>query len=259
MTSPIEHQLHEEGRLLSITLARPKANILDAEMMTAIEEELASRANDKHLRGVILRGKGGNFSFGASVPEHRRENVRDMLATFHRFTRTVATFPVPIIALVEGRCLGGAFELALACHVVLATDNAVFACPEIKLGVIPPVLSVIGHLRLGGALAERMLVTGSEIDARTAHASGFVTDIAPAPDPFDFAFQWWSKHLAPLSAFSLREATYAARKGSGMLAQLGAPLEAAEQRYLDRLVPSNDGNEGIEAFLEKRAPQWEDA
>lgn len=259
MTSPIEHELLEDGRLLAITLSRPKANILDAEMMAAIEKELIDRAGDKHLRGVILRGKGGNFSFGASVPEHRKENVRDMLATFHRFTRTVASFPAPIIALVEGRCLGGAFELALACHVVLATDTAVFACPEIKLGVIPPVLSVIGHMRLGGALAERMLITGSEIGATEAHACGFVTELVPSLDPFAAARAWWTKHLAPLSAHSLREAVFAARRGSGMLAQLGAPLEAAEQRYIEKLVSSADGNEGIEAFLEKRAPVWEDA
>jgi cyclohexa-1,5-dienecarbonyl-CoA hydratase len=255
----IETLVLEEGRLLSLTLARPKANVLDAEMMTELEKELAAHENDKHLRAVLLRGKGGNFSFGASVPEHKKDNVRAMLSTFHRVTRAVAKFPVPIIALVEGRCLGGAFELALACHVVLAKDDAIFACPEVKLGVIPPVLSVLGHLRLGGALAERMLITGAEIDAQTARACGFVAEIVPEADPFDAAHKWYAQKLAPLSAFSLREATLAARRGSGMLAQLGAPLEAAELRYLERLVPSHDGNEGIEAFLAKRPPKWEDA
>lgn len=257
--SPVEAAWLEEGRLLGLTLARPKANILDSEMMLALEKELAAHAGDPHLRAVVLRGKGDHFSFGASVPEHRKDRARDMLATFHRVTRAVASFPVPVVALVRGRCLGGAFELVLACHVVLATEDAVFACPEIKLGVLPPVLSVLGALRLGGARAERMLVTGDELDAREARACGFVAELVPAADPMAAALEWYRQKLAPLSAYSLREAVLAARSGSGLVAQLAAPLDAAERRYVERLVPSHDGNEGIEAFLAKRAPKWEDA
>jgi enoyl-CoA hydratase/carnithine racemase len=158
-----------------------------------------------------------------------------------------------------------AFELVLACHFVFAARSAVFACPEIKLGVVPPVLAVLGHHRLGGPLAERMLLTGLELAADEADAHGLVTALLPNQcDGLDTAalsvvLEWYRNHLAPLSAFSLREATHAVRLGSGLVASLGAPLDIAERRYLEHLLPSHDGNEGIEAFLAKRPPAWVNA
>jgi enoyl-CoA hydratase/carnithine racemase len=161
---------------------------------------------------------------------------------------------------VEGKCLGGAFELVLACHVVLATRDAVFACPEVKLGVIPPVLAVIGHLRLGGPTAERLAMTGAELGAARAEGLGLVSELVPdGVDAETFALTWYEKNLAPISALAVREATHATREGSGLLAALGAPLAAAERRYVERVLPSVDANEGIEAFLAKRTPQWVDA
>lgn len=249
-----------DGAVLRILLDQPRANVLSMAMMAEIEEALSACRDDKKLKLVVLRGAGGNFSFGASVPEHKRETAPSMLAAFHELVRLVASHPVPVASLVEGRCLGGAFELVLASHLVFATSGAVFACPEIKLGVIPPVLSVLGPGRLGGPLTEQMLLTGMEIDARRAHASGFVADLIPDDqEPDAWLLAWFAKNLAPLSAFSLREATHAARHGSGILTNLGAPLEAAERRYIERLLPSHDGNEGIEAFIAKRPAKWIDA
>jgi len=249
----------EDGRVLVLTLDRPKANVLTVAMMTELRAALARARTDSSLKMVMLRGAGKSFSYGASVDEHRKDNAATMLGTFHALVREVAAFPVPVVAVVEGKCLGGAFELVLACHVVLAQPSAVFACPEVKLGVIPPVLGVIGHLRLGAATAERMLLTGCEIDGARAERLGFV-ELAPADaDMRAFAIDWYRANLASLSAFTLREATHATRTGSSMVAALGAGLDAAERRYLDRIVASRDGNEGIEAFLAKRRPQWVDA
>lgn len=256
----IETSRLAEGAILRIVLNQPRANILSMAMMAELEEAFSSCREDKKLKLVVLRGAGGNFSFGASVPEHKRDSAPAMLAAFHALVRLVASHPVPVASLVEGRCLGGAFELVLASHLVFATGGAVFACPEIKLGVIPPVLSVLGPGRLGAPLAERMLLTGMELDAKRALASGFVADLVPdGQDPEAWLLAWFGEHLAPLSAFSLREATHAARHGSGILASLEAPLDAVERRYIERLLPSHDGNEGIEAFLAKRPPRWVDA
>ncbi len=248
------------GAVLRVVLDQPKANVLSVAMMREIEQALADHAGDKKLKLVTLRGAGNNFSFGASVPEHKKETAREMLATFHRFIRAVASYPVPIAALVSGRCLGGAFELVLACHYVFATESAVFGCPEVKLGVVPPVLAVVGHHRLGAPLTERLVTTGADLGAREAETRGLVAAVVkPETDLDAWIDAWFDKNLAPLSAFSLREATYAARHGSGMLASLGEPLDAAERRYVERLLPSHDANEGIEAFLAKRTPQWVDA
>lgn len=256
----IRTSLAADGAVLHVVLDQPKANVLSMAMMTEIADALGAHRDRKGLRLVVLRGAGGNFSFGASVPEHQRATAAAMLKQFHELVRRVAGYVVPVASLVEGRCLGGAFELVLASHFVFATSNAVFACPEIKLGVIPPVLSVLGPSRLGAPLAEQMLLTGMEIDARRAHAAGLVAEIVPdGRDPEEWLLAWYGRTLAPLSAFSLREATWAAREGSGTLACLGAALEAVEARYVERLLPSHDGNEGIEAFLAKRPPKWVDA
>ena len=150
-------------------------------------------------------------------------------------------------------------ELALACHVVLATRSAVFACPEIRLGVFPPVLAVLGPARLGGALAERLLLTGAELDAEAAVRCGLVAAVAPEGTSIEaFAREWYVKTLAPLSGFALRQAVRACR-GPGHEALVGAALDAAERHYLETLVPSHDGNEGLRAFLERREPAWRHA
>ena len=257
--------LLEDGTVLSIVLNQPKANVLSMAMMADLRAVLAAYHEDAKLKLVVVRGAGKDFSFGASVAEHVRENAAEMLTQFHGLVREVASYPVPIAALVLGRCLGGAFELVLACHLVFAAPSAVFACPEIKLGVVPPVLAVLGHHRLGGPLTERMVMTGSELGAADALARGLLVELLPVESDgqdalaLPFVIAWYRRTLAPLSAFSLREATYAARHGSGILASLAEPLILAERRYVERLLASHDGNEGIEAFLAKRKPVWEDA
>ncbi len=262
---PVPHPLvHAEriegGTVLRLTLDRPKGNVLSRAMMSELGAALVAHRELPELRLVIVRGAGGHFSFGAAVEEHVPEQAATLLAEFHAFVRALAAFPVPVAALVEGRCLGGAFEVVLACHLVFATADARFGCPEIKLGVFPPVLAAAGALRLGGALAERMLVTGEDLDAAAMARAGLVTTVIPAgTDPEAALLAWYRERLAPLSAFSLRVATRAAREGSGLLAALDAPLRAAERLYLERLLPSHDGNEGIAAFLARRAPVWRDA
>jgi cyclohexa-1,5-dienecarbonyl-CoA hydratase len=175
--------LIEEETLLSLVLDKPKGNVLSMEMMNALSEALSANSKNPHLRMVMIRGAGGHFSFGASVEEHRKEFAPSMLAGFHAMIRQVASYPVPIAALVEGSCLGGAFELVLACHLVFASPSANLGCPEIKLGVFPPVLGAIGAQRLGGPLAERLLVTGATVDAAMAEKAGLVSAIFSGANP----------------------------------------------------------------------------
>jgi len=105
----INAALIEDGTVLRIELARPKANILNSEMLAAIFETLSVHRDAQHLRMVLLRGSGGSFSYGASVEEHQREHVRKMLGRFHDTVRMIASYPVPVACAVEGRCLGGGF------------------------------------------------------------------------------------------------------------------------------------------------------
>jgi len=182
-----------------------------------------------------------------------------MLAGFHAMIRQVASYPVPIAALVEGSCLGGAFELILACHFVFAAPSANFGCPEIKLGVFPPVLAAIGAQRLGGPLAERLTVTGATIDAAAAEKAGLVSAIFSGGNPEEELAEWYRRNLLPLSAFSIRQANRVARKGSGIVAALQQTLDKIERQYVEEVLASHDGNEGIGAFIERRKPVWKDS
>ena len=253
--------LTEEGRVLEITLDRPKGNVLTARMMEELSAVLAEHRELRELRLVVLRGAGGNFSYGASIEEHRKDQAPRLLATFHRLTREVAGYPVPVAALVEGQCLGGGFELVLACHFVFATPEARFGCPEIQLGVFPPVLAAIGGRRLGSFLAERLLLTGEVMDASAAERHGMLAAVlgeGDTDDPRDELLEWYRKRLAPLSAFALRQGTRALRESSGFLRELDAALDAAEEQYVAEVLESHDGNEGVEAFLERRTADWKD-
>ncbi len=248
----------EDGAVLRVLLNQPKGNVLTTAMMRELDEALREQRDRRHLKLVVLRGAGGNFSFGASVEEHRRAQAPDMLRGFHAFLRELSAFPVPVASLVEGRCLGGGFELALCCHFIFATPGARFGCPEIKLGVFPPVFAVVGPLRMPGALAERMLLTGEDIGVEAAASAGLLAAVLDQPDPEAELMEWYRRNVAPLSAFALRQAVGAARHASGFIRAMQDALAETERRYITDVVSSHDGNEGIEAFLARRAPQWKD-
>ncbi|MBN1567534.1 MAG: enoyl-CoA hydratase/isomerase family protein [Acidobacteria bacterium] len=259
-TSPIvDVTLLEDETLLRLVLNRPKGNVLTLEMMNAISDALRANVHNPHLRLVFIRGAGSHFSFGASVEEHTKEKAPSMLAGFHAMIRQVAGYPVPIAALIEGSCLGGAFELILACHFVFAAPNATLGCPEIKLGVFPPVLAAIGAHRLGGPLAENLVMTGATIDTAAAEKAGLVSAIFASGNSEEELVEWYRKNLRPLSASAIRQGNRVARIGSGLLTALDEPLARIERQYVDEVLASNDGNEGITAFIERRKPVWKDS
>ena len=256
----IEASLVEEDSVLRLVLDQPKGNVLTIAMLRELDAALAAHSELPSLRMVMLRGAGGSFSYGASVEEHRRDQAPGMLHGFHQLLRRLAAYPVPTTALVEGSCLGGGFELILCCHLIFATPSARFGCPEIKLGVFPPALAALGGRRLGSLATERLLLTGATVDASSAERLGLLTAILDErEDPEEALLEWYRDTLRPLSAFALRQGTRAARVASGWLADFEASLAATEKQYLDELLPSHDGNEGIEAFLEKRTPRWKNA
>jgi cyclohexa-1,5-dienecarbonyl-CoA hydratase len=257
VTPAVRTELLEGGGVARVVFEADKGNVLTSDLLRELDRSLAARGDDPALRLLLVEGAGKHFSFGASVEEHRAEHVAAMLAHFHALVRRLASYPVPAAAVVRGRCLGGGFELALACNFVFAAEGAIFACPEIKLGVLPPVLAAIGPLRLGTPWTERLLLTGGDLDAQAARQLGFVTEIAgPGADPLDVALGWYRAHLAGLSGFSLRRALDALRLGSGIGSRLDGTLTTLERLYLYRIASSHDGNEGIAAFLEKRPPVW---
>jgi len=160
-----------------------------------------------------------------------------------------------VLAAVRGQCLGGGLELVSCCNRVFASSDARLGQPEIVLGVFPPVASVILPERVGRANAEDLCLSGRVLEADEALKMGLVDVIAK--DPSEAALTYAKEHLLPRSASSLRYAVKAARHG--LRQRFTAELKEVERIYLDELMATRDAVEGLEAFMEKRAPQWRNA
>jgi cyclohexa-1,5-dienecarbonyl-CoA hydratase len=251
--SPLKQALERDGALLRLTLARPKANIVDAGMFGALSDALAEHASVQGLRGVLLTAEGPNFSYGASVEEHLPERCASMLATMHAMLLSMLAFPAPILVAVRGQCLGGGLEVAMAGSLIFAGRDAQFGQPEMKLGVFAPAASVLLPYRVNQPTAEELLFTGRSIGADEALVRGLAQYVAD--DPEEAALAWFDSHLAGKSAASLSYALVAAR--GAMLRDVRNRFAEVEQLYLDRLMKTRDANEGLAAFLAKRKPSWE--
>lgn len=251
--SPLKVWLERDGALLRLRLAKPKANLIDAEMIGALANGFASYRENKELLAALVDHEGPHFSFGASVEEHLPERCEQMLKELHSLIQKMLDWPRPILVSIKGQCLGGGLELALAGNLVFLAPQAQLGQPEMKLGVFAPAASVLLPLRIGQARAEDLLYSGRSIDAATALAWGLANEIAD--DPSAAALAYFDAHLSMKSAASLALAVRAAREPFADLAR--ARLEDVEKLYLEKLMTTRDANEGLQAFIEKRAPQWQ--
>ena len=251
--SAVKDRVDRDGALLRLRLDRPKANLIDAAMIAALGSALAAYRGKPGLRGVLLDAEGPHFSFGASVEEHLPDQCAAMLGSINGLLLSMLEFPAPILVAVRGQCLGGGLEVALACSLIFAAENARFGQPEIKLGVFAPAASGLLPYRVNQPMAEDLLLSGRSIGAAEARSCGLVH--AVADDPEAAALAWFDEHLADKSAAALACAVTAARVG--MLNEVRSRLAEVERLYLDRLMQTRDANEGLAAFLEKRKPNWE--
>ncbi len=254
MSGPLKVWIDRSGRLLRLRLDRPKANILDAALVGALEGAFVQQGGASELRAVLIDASGAHFSFGASIEEHLPERCAAMLAGFHRLVLRLFASPVPVLVAVRGQCLGGGLELASAGHLLFAAPDAKFGQPEIQIGVFAPAASCLLPERIGLAAAEDLLLSGRSIGADEACAMGLVTEIAD--DPEAAALGYFDRHLAPKSASSLRFATRAVRQGT--IEKVSAKLAAVETMYLQDLMATQDAVEGLSAFIEKRPARWKD-
>jgi len=235
-----------------ITLADPPLHILDIAMLNDLRDAIARVRNDRHC--LIIDAQGDKaFSAGASVQDHLGDRVIEMLRVFHDCFRALARLELTTVALVRGPALGGGCELAMACDFVLASDRARFGQPEINLGVFPPVAAYQLSRQIAPRRGLELLLTGDPIDAATAERHGLVNAVFPAAE-FDAKSEEWLARLYRQSASSLRFAKKALR-----LAQsddFEERLAKVERLYLDELMKTEDAAEGLNAFLEKRKPEW---
>jgi cyclohexa-1,5-dienecarbonyl-CoA hydratase len=257
MTSaPVRLALNREQTRAAFRLFHPKGNIVTAEMIRALGRAIETIAEHPHLKLVTIEGEGADFSFGASIPEHAPGEIGRVLPEAHALIYALLDLPVVTAALVRGRCLGGGFEIALACDFIFAEDSAVFGLPEIALGVFPPAASALLPPRVGTARATSAIVTGKLITAADWQKAGLLEAVVPDGTMNAAIDQWFATHLEAKSGAALRHATAAARLS--LRKHVGEALPALEQLYLSDLMQTHDAAEGIAAFLEKRVPNWTD-
>jgi cyclohexa-1,5-dienecarbonyl-CoA hydratase len=244
----------EGGRILRLSLDAGKGNVVTGEVADQLRAALADAERQRSLCALLLDHEGPDFSFGASVQEHTPAEVGKMLPRLHAAALALLRFPVPVLACVRGRCLGGGFELAQCATLVFATPGAVLAQPEIVLGVFAPLGSLILPRVIGPRHAADLLLSGRNLGAEEAQRLGLVHTLSE--DPTAAATQWAKKHLVTRSSSSLRLALTALRGWD--VEAFSRELKSAEELYLERLMKTRDAAEGIAAFLEKRAPAWKD-
>jgi cyclohexa-1,5-dienecarbonyl-CoA hydratase len=193
------------------------------------------------------------FSAGVAVEDHVQETIFQMLDAFHSIFRLIEQFAKPTIAVVDGNALGGGCELVAACDIVIASDRARFGQPEIKLGVFPPVAAVVLPLVIGEKRARELILTGEIIDAVEAGRLGLCNHVVPGAHLEPKLNEVLAK-LRELSGTSLAFARQSLDLGRGR--SIEDALSEQENIYLHELMKTQDANEGVRAFLEKRKPVW---
>lgn len=254
-------QTHDRhgGQVAEIVLGPPPGNIVTAALTSEVAAELRalqdpSRSNTKL---IVIRGEGEHFSYGASVEEHRPGEVGEMLPRFHSLLREILACSIPTMAQVSGLCLGGGFEVALACSMMACDEEAKLGVPEIHLGVFPPAASVLLPCKTTQSHASEIVLTGRRYSGQEIHRMGVASMVSGAGKLDEVVATFIEKQILPKSASSLRLAWQASRRAT--LQHYDAHIAAVEKLYLETLMSTKDAVEGITAFLEKRAPSWQDA
>ena len=242
--------LHTErdGDVLRITMARPdRRNAFDAALISELAEAFVGVGR---ARAVVLAGEGPSFSAGADVDWMRssvdlsyEENVADANA-LRAMLEAIDGCPAPVVARVQGHALGGGAGLVAATDIALAAPDAVFAFSEVKLGIIPAVISPFALAKIGGSSARRYFVTGERFDADTALRIGLVHGVA---DDLDAEVDNVVRELLSAGPQAARWAKRLVRE---------RPDGAETARWIAERRTSEEGQEGLRAFLEKRPPGW---
>ena len=241
-------RIERDGDVLRVTLARPETrNAFDASLITELAEAFVDVGTS---RAVVLAGDGPSFCAGADVEWMRasaglgvEENVADANA-LRRMFEAIDGCPAPVVAVVQGHALGGGIGLVACSDVVLAEPRAVFAFSEVKLGIVPAVISPFALRKIGESAARRYFVTGERFDSATALRIGLVHEVS---DDLEVALE---RVLGELRTAGPRAARHAKRL------VLERPDGAETARRIAERRTSEEGQEGLRAFLERRRPAW---
>jgi methylglutaconyl-CoA hydratase len=252
--------IERDGPVVRLWLDRPeRRNAFDAELIEAVHDAFASFAAEDSLRAVLLAGRGASFCAGADLDWMRasgelthERNVADAQRAAAMFA-AVDSCPVPVVARVHGAALGGGTGLACCCDIVLAREDARFGFTEVRLGLIPATIGPFALARIGRSQARALFLTGELFDARHAREIGIVHEVHADDRALDGAVE---RTLAA----QLRGGPAAVRAAKALIAGLRdgdpAPQSVRAAEALARRRASDEGREGIAAFLDRREPDW---
>jgi len=244
-----------EDQIAVLTLNRPaKLNALSTELIGDLSEALARLVTDDDLRALILTGAGNAFCAGTDISELTNLTEAEALEISSRGQKIcdqIESFPVPVIAAINGVAAGGGCELALACHLRIASTSATFSLPETRLGLMP---AYGGTQRLSRdiavARALEMMLAGKQIDATAALEFGVVNRIVE-PDELLVVAGDLANQIAALAPLAIRACLKAVNEGLKLPFEEGLELE---RELFASLLETEDAKEGTRAFLEKRKP-----
>ena len=255
MASNYQHiRVRLDDRVARITFARPPLNVFNIEMMREITSALGE-CNQREVVAIVFDADKNcrSFSAGVAIEEHVQETIFQMLDAFHAIFRHLESIAKPAIAVVDGAALGGGCELVAACDIVIASDRSRFGQPEVKLGVFPPVAAILLPLVIGEKRARELILTGEIIDAVEAGRLGLASHVVPSVQLEPKLLEVLAK-LRELSGTSLQFVRQSLDLGRGR--SIDHALSDQENIYIHELMKTEDANEGIKAFMEKRKPVW---
>jgi methylglutaconyl-CoA hydratase len=248
-----------DGAVLRLTLNRPDArNAFDEEVIAALTAVARSAREDATLRAVVLSGEGQTFCAGAdlawmskAVGYSRNENLRDA-EDLARMLQLLDALPVPLIARVQGAAFGGGAGLVAVCDIAVATDTTSFAFSEVKLGIMPAVISPYVLAKIGQSAARELFLTGVRFSAARAREIGLVHAVVPSAN-LDATVESYVNEVLSSAPAAIATAKQLIRDVSD---RRPGDVMALTTGAIADLRVSAEGQEGMRAFLEKRKPRW---
>jgi cyclohexa-1,5-dienecarbonyl-CoA hydratase len=243
----------KKNNIAEIVLCNPPVNIMTQAMMGEINSVLEQLVNDNTLHLLLFRAEGNHFSAGADVAEHTKDKCKEMIPEFSKLFFNLNKIECPTIAIVHGMALGGGCELVIFCDMVIASEKAKIGQPEIAVGVFPPIGAVIFPHLTGRNKAIELLLSGDVISAIEAERIGLINKAFPEEtfqehvDEFIAKFKNKSSIVLKITKKAIDKSYYSA---------VSKAISDTEKIYLHELMETTDANEGIQAFMEKREPQW---
>lgn len=246
----------DSGCVAHLTMNRPKQNILNMEMLREMAVAIESLNSRDDVRVILLDAAPeceGYFSAGVGAEGYTSQMVFQMLDAFHRVFRAMIDVSKPVLAVVDGVASAGGCELAAFCDLVIATENARFLQPEIKLGVFPPLGAVVYPRVIGPKRAMELLLTGDTLNAQQAVQIGLVNRVVPRTalkETVDALVKRLSEQSGAVLAL-LKRVIF-----EGTWLPFDEALKKSQDVYLNQLFELEDSQEGLRAMVEKRKPVW---